>query len=99
MINGTKDSTNKHENHIEERNKELAAKARRRRNYDRAIMIAAQLLHMGVIESQPDEHGRIDVDLGHKFEDAVTEVLLMLEAFQLDSPNGEIVCLKFTGER
>lgn len=82
-----------------ERSEEKRAVARRNRNHDRAVMIAANLIQMGLIPTSVGQTGVIDPDLGIKFEDAVTEILLMLEAFQLDSPNGDVVVLRFTGVR
>lgn len=62
-----------------------SAGARRARNLDRAIVIVARLMFEGCI--------LMDVNsmYGEVFENSVTAVLDLLERFQLDSPDGEIV--------
>jgi len=65
--------------------KQKQREMRRLRNFDRAVMIVSTLMFEGMIKVNPD------CDLGDIFEVSVDHVLKMLEMFDLDSPNGDIV--------
>jgi len=71
----------------------LLTRHRRERNFDRAIMIVSHLITTGTIVIGPDDI------YGDHFQAAVKDVLMLLEAYQLDSPNGEYVWLEFKGRR
>lgn len=90
--------TNQHENENQARWEQIsrqgAAEARRRRNFDRAVLIAARLQFEGIVSPQGESKDFYD----HEFENAVKAILDMLERFDLDSPNGEIVDV-FKGKR
>lgn len=64
---------------------------RRNRNFDRAVLIVARLNFEGVIRG-----GQTDF-YDYHFGEAVKAILDMLEKFQLDSPDGQIVDI-FTDE-
>lgn len=93
-----KASTNEHltdeqlDRRIHERMAVMRVEARRARNLDRAIVIVARLMFEGCI--------LMDVNsmYGQVFEDSVTVVLDLLERFQLDSQEGEIIDI-FGGTR
>lgn len=65
-----------------------SANARHARNFDRAVMIVARLMFDGMIETAFWCN-----DNGQYFENSVDIVTDMLEKFQLDSPDGDIVDL------
>src|SRR5690242_9811508 len=76
------------DNAIREKAAQQRAAARRARNYDRAVVIVCRLIFNGTIHIDP-EHDKF---LGaQEFEAGVKTVLAMLEAFELDSPEREIV--------
>lgn len=78
---------------IEQSTQQRRAEARRNRNFDRAVMIVSHLIFDGVIQLTPDNM------YGDTFQDAVRVVLALLEAFELDSPEKDIVFLKIEGQR
>lgn len=100
----TEQFINRHRNTIAESTEAIlsakeesrASNARRQRNIDRAAVIVSRLMFEGMIEIVPGA-----VDNGMVFENSIDIVLDMLERYQLDSPEGEIVDVfsKISGDR